>query len=287
MSLPGGRCRHSIAGIRDAAWHSAPQRAGPREAFKSSWNKAVGFRSCLVAAWIATVICGRGRRPRNGISAGRRRASVGPAAAAGWRRAPRRAPGGFRGPGCRKSGSAGFPLDGHDDRAVDRVHGGQHSVGPWIEANGAGRAVADAHAAAQAHARVQGCGGARIRRPERHRPGRPRRIAAAAAAGFIDSGDEIRGVHRMEEAETPRGDHRLAAAAAAVADEVDLRAHVFAELHQVVRRGPAAAGRGLAGIDRPGVAVPGQAPPAEVLKVMQISSGAAQARPRCSILWRQ
>ena len=48
------------------------------------------------------------------------------------------------------------------------------------------------------------------------------------------TGKEVGGVHRVQDAKLAGGDHRLAAASAAVADEVDALAHVLAKLHQVL-----------------------------------------------------
>ena len=59
-------------------------------------------------------------------------------------------------------------------------------------------------------------------------------LPAPVAVVFRDFGQEIGGVHRVEQSESPGGDHCLAAAAAAVADEIDPIANVLAELNQVV-----------------------------------------------------
>ena len=54
-------------------------------------------------------------------------------------------------------------------------------------------------------------------------------------AASPDHRHEVARVHRVEEAETAGGDQGLAAAAAAIADEIDRFAHVLAELHESLR----------------------------------------------------
>ena len=58
-------------------------------------------------------------------------------------------------------------------------------------------------------------------------------FAAADAFGLFDSGDVIR-ADRLRDAETLDREQRLAAAGAAVTDEVDTAAHILPELHEVV-----------------------------------------------------
>ena len=45
---------------------------------------------------------------------------------------------------------------------------------------------------------------------------------------------EIGGMHRIQNGKAPGGDHRFAAAAAAVADKIHPLAHILAKLHQIV-----------------------------------------------------
>ena len=63
---------------------------------------------------------------------------------------------------------------------------------------------------------------------------------------------------RVQETETAGGDHGLAAAAAAVADEVDRSAHILAELHQVLGPGFLQQVQPLGRVDAPGDAVAGE-----------------------------
>ena len=51
--------------------------------------------------------------------------------------------------------------------------------------------------------------------------------------GRVNPRQEVRGVNRAQAAETLCGDHGLAAAAAAVADERHMFANVLAELHEL------------------------------------------------------
>ena len=55
-------------------------------------------------------------------------------------------------------------------------------------------------------------------------------FTAPLAVCGIHRGDEMSGVHGLEKCEAPGSQQRLAAAAAAVADEIDVLADVFAEL---------------------------------------------------------
>jgi len=57
--------------------------------------------------------------------------------------------------------------------------------------------------------------------------------AAAGAGGPVDDGQEIRRVDGVQQSKAPLGDHGLATAAAAVADEADSFPDVFPELDQV------------------------------------------------------
>ena len=84
-----------------------------------------------------------------------------------------------------------------------------------------------------------------VGRDQRHRLDRAGldALAAAVALRLVDLGQEVRGVHRVEEAEAPRRDHRLAAAAAAVADEADPRRARSRRTAPAAGRAPAAAGR--------------------------------------------
>ncbi len=58
--------------------------------------------------------------------------------------------------------------------------------------------------------------------------------AAAGAAGGIKFGKKVGGVNGVEGGKLSLSDHRLAAAAAAVADEVDPLLHILTELYQIV-----------------------------------------------------
>jgi len=76
-----------------------------------------------------------------------------------------------------------------------------------------------------------------VRRNNRHRFHRAnvRALATTVARVELNLRQEIRRVDGMQQAEFARGDQRFAATAATVADEIDARAHILAELHQVVR----------------------------------------------------
>ena len=119
------------------------------------------------------------------------------------------------------------------------------------------RARARADAAAEAELRLRrrplaaGVGGV-ASRLEPQRPDRAglHALAAAVAGRAVQRHDEVRGVDRVQEAEAPRREHGLAAAAAAVADEGRPLAHVLAELHEapllgLVQELQALGGRGL------------------------------------------
>src|SRR5450756_955801 len=73
-----------------------------------------------------------------------------------------------------------------------------------------------------------------VRRHERHRLDRARCDApcTAIATFSLDFGDEPRRVHRLQKTESALGDERLAAAAAAVADEGRHLPHVLPELNE-------------------------------------------------------
>ena len=110
-------------------------------------------------------------------------------------------------------------------------------------------------------------------------------LAAADALFRVYPRYEVR-AYRLRDAEALDREHRLAAAGAAVADEVHAAADVFAELHEVIvvrlRQEVAALGR----VDL--TAWPYlMSVAAVVLKVMQMSIGASQACPSCIALWRQ
>ena len=132
-------------------------------------------------------------------------------------------------------------LDGHHHHAVQRVHRRDHPLR---------RATRRPSARARTSARTRrsrGRGPRRrcalralrvvrvVRRDERHAPppGRRDALPAAVARSLVDRGQEVGGVDGVEHTELARGDHRLAAAPAAVADEVDALADVLAELHEV------------------------------------------------------
>ncbi len=133
------------------------------------------------------------------------------------------------------------PLERHEHRPVERVDRREDTLGAGLEPQRVGRADAGADTAAKAELGVQD-GLAPLRpmrvvgRDEGHRLDRARddALAAAVTPRLVHLGEEVGRVDRVEEAEPPRRDHRLSAAAAAVADERDLALDVLAELDQVV-----------------------------------------------------
>ncbi len=154
-------------------------------------------------------------------------------------------------------------LDGHDHGFMGRVERRDDPLGPALETQAPGPANPDANAAAQAHRRVDlgpllACVGRVVGRDHGHGLDRTGgdAIAAPRARGGLDHGQEIRRVDGMEEPEAPLGDHGLAAAATAIADEADPPADVLAELDEIAAPGLVEQGQALGHVDGPGVAVP-------------------------------
>ena len=65
-------------------------------------------------------------------------------------------------------------------------------------------------------------------------------------------------MHRVEETKAARGNQRLAAAAAAVADEIHPLLHIFAKLHQAVFVGLVEQIQAFGGVDAAGIVVAGE-----------------------------
>jgi hypothetical protein len=154
------------------------------------------------------------------------------------------------------------PLDGHEDRLVDRGEGGDDPLGTRFEAEALRLADADADPAPEAEVLVDlghllpRMGGI-VGRNEGHRFDRTdRRAFAASRAGVeVDRRQKIRRMDGVEQTEAAGRDHGLAAAAAAVADEVDPPLDVLPELDEVMVVGLVEEGEPLRDVHGPGVAV--------------------------------
>lgn len=157
------------------------------------------------------------------------------------------------------------PLDGHHDGPVCGVEGGDDPLGPGLEADALCLADAGADPAAQADvhgelgrllAEMMGI----IGRDERHGLDRAggRALSAACAGIEVDPGEKIRGMDGVEDPESAGGDHGLATATAAVANEADPALDVLAELDQVLLVGLLEEVQSFGDVDRTGIAVPDQ-----------------------------
>ena len=156
-------------------------------------------------------------------------------------------------------------LDRHADDPVGRVDGGDHALAPRDHPDPLARADGGADAAAETDLPVErrflgARPGGPARRLERHRLHRARVHAPPAAGAVRDRhlGQVVRRVHGVQAAEPLGCEHRLAAAAAAIADEVHTALHVLPELHQVSLTGPREDVEPLRRVRRPRVPVADQ-----------------------------
>ena len=131
------------------------------------------------------------------------------------------------------------PLHGHEHRAMRRIDGRDDARAPRAQREASLRAGADADAAAQADRLVDlGLAPKRdmriVGRDQGHRlDGTGVHAGAAArAASRFELGHEIGRVDRVERGEAALGDEGFAAAAAAIADEIDAPLDVLAELDE-------------------------------------------------------
>jgi len=157
------------------------------------------------------------------------------------------------------------PFDRHQDRSVNRIDRCDGAICPWCQEQGAGRAIPYTNATPKTGISVQpgrfllwitwilgGNKGNGVHRTN---------IDTGSTAGTIiavQRSNKIRRVDGLEKTELPGGDHRLAAAAAAIADETHPTPDVFAELDEVQGPGLLEQVQPLFHTDGPGITMADQ-----------------------------